>query len=50
MVATEPQGIRIAILHGNQLFRESLACCLAQMDSFLSGHDVPKLEETEEAL
>jgi two-component system, NarL family, nitrate/nitrite response regulator NarL len=50
MAAMEPQRIRIAILHGNQLFRESLGCCLAQVDSFSVGHDASKLEEIEEAL
>ncbi len=50
MTATSIHNIGIAILHRNQLFRESLSCCLAQIDSFSVEHDASNSEEIEEAL
>ena len=46
----ERQIIRIAILHSNQLFRESLGCCLAQVESISVTHTASRLEETGEVL
>lgn len=46
----ECTDIRIAILHSNQLFRESLSCCLAQVESISVTHTASRLEETGEVL
>lgn len=46
----ERQIIRIAILHSNQLFRESLGCCLAQVESISVTHTASRLEKTGEVL
>lgn len=46
----ERQIIRLAILHSNQLFRESLSCCLAQVESITVTHTASRLEETGEVL
>ena len=46
----ERQIIRIAILHSNQIFRESLGCCLAQVESISVTHTASRHEETGEVL
>lgn len=46
----ECTDIRIAILHSNQLFRESLGCCLAQVESISVTHTASRLEEIEQVL
>lgn len=46
----ERQIIRIALLHSNPLLRESLGCCLAQVESISVSHTTSRLEETEELL
>ena len=42
--------IRIALFHSNQLFRESLGCCLAQMESIFVSHAASSLEEAIDVL
>ncbi len=46
----ESTDIRIALLHSNQLFRESLGCCLAQMESIFISHAASRLEEAADVL
>ncbi len=46
----ERQIIRLAILHSNQLFRESLSCCLAQVESISVTHTASRLEGAGEVL
>ena len=46
----ERQIIRVALLHSNQLFRESLGCCLAQVESISVTHTASRLEEIGEVL
>lgn len=46
----ESQIIRIAILHSNRLFLESLGCCLAQVESISVTHTASRLEGTGEVL
>ncbi len=46
----QDQRIRVAILHSNRLLRESLHCCLEQVQSFVIAQTASKLEELEEVL